>query len=540
MSSARQKQLGAFYTPPAMAEFLVGWAVRDSGDTVLDPSFGGEVFLDAAEARLATLGAALETVRDQIHGVDIDERAFASGNSSTRDRSERLQRDFFDVRAGIDVPLVQAVVGNPPYVRYQAFTESRERALSVAASHGVQLTRLTSSWAPFLVHASAFVAPGGRLAQVLPGELMHAQYAHHILDFLRGNFASVTVAVFEERVFPGAQEEVVLLLADNKGGGPADGVQLVQSRSVDDLPHTVETGRFMSPDGDHKLIAGLLDPPTLGTYDALARSHGSITRLGALASVDIGAVTGANDFFVLPAAAAAQLPARLMRPAVAKARNIPGARFRAADLRELDRSGLPSRLFVAGADDPEVADSAVQLHIMAGEARGIHKRYKCRIRAPWWALPARQARIPHFFMTYMSADIPRLVTNEAKAASTNTVHGVSLLNGANPQAVAASFYNSLTLLSAELVGRSYGGGVLKLEPTEAERLVVPTPQHDWAALLPTVDAALRARRYDELVRAVDDVVLVGGLGLSPRLVADLRAGHETLRARRLGRAKLGT
>jgi hypothetical protein len=55
--AGRQKRLGAFYTPPEMARVLVDWAVRDATDRVLDPSFGGLVFLEAAAARLAALGA---------------------------------------------------------------------------------------------------------------------------------------------------------------------------------------------------------------------------------------------------------------------------------------------------------------------------------------------------------------------------------------------------------------------------------------------------------------------------------------------------
>ena len=56
-SGPRQKALGAFYTPAAMAEKLIKWAVRAPSDRVLDTSFGGLVFLTAAKARLVELGA---------------------------------------------------------------------------------------------------------------------------------------------------------------------------------------------------------------------------------------------------------------------------------------------------------------------------------------------------------------------------------------------------------------------------------------------------------------------------------------------------
>ena len=144
---------------------------------------------------------------------------------------------------------------------------------------------------------------------------------------------------------------------------------------------------------------------------------------------------------------------------------------------------------------------------------------------------------PHLFLTYMSSDLPRLVVNDASALSTNTVHGVRLWNGTDPGGLAASFYSSLTMLSAELVGRSYGGGVLKLEPTEAERLVVPRPSSHHSRLLARVDELVRARRHDELQTTVDQAVLMDDLGVLAEDVGRLRAAVDRLRGRRLARAK---
>src|SRR4051794_28848387 len=67
-AALRRKQLGAFYTPAEMAEKLVAWAVREPADRVLDPSFGGLVFLQAAEARLRALGA--KRLPEQLLGAD--------------------------------------------------------------------------------------------------------------------------------------------------------------------------------------------------------------------------------------------------------------------------------------------------------------------------------------------------------------------------------------------------------------------------------------------------------------------------------------
>ena len=55
------------------------------------------------------------------------------------------------------------------------------------------------------------------------------------------------------------------------------------------------------------------------------------------------------------------------------------------------------------------------------------------------------------------------------------------------------FVNSLTVLSADLEGRHYGGGVLELVPSEIERLAIPVPRGDSRRLLSQLDSLVRDR-----------------------------------------------
>lgn len=515
-----------------MAQALVDWAVRDVEDRVLDGSFGGLAFLAAAHTRLAALGADQPDV--QLYGCDYDREAFAAARPSVAGGATLVRRDFLAVRPGHDLPRVEAVVGNPPYVRYHGWTTSREKGREIAAAHGVHLTRLASSWAPLLIHAAEFVAPGGRLAQVLPAELVHAQYADQVLEWVCGRFHRVVVAMFEAAVFPGAQEEVVLLFADGRDQAPAPGVEVLSFDDLDDLAIPDEPGDALRVHDEHKLLAGLLSGAALEIYDRLR--GGPATTLGELASVDIGAVTGANEWFVRPVDAVRGLGGDIARPAVSKATHVRGARFVADDLAAMDEAGAPARILVL--EGRHARRKAVQELVAQGEAEGVHTRYKTRIRDPWWVLPPSQvASAPQLFLTYMSSDMPRLVTNEVGALSTNTVHGARLRNGAEPAALTAAFYSSLTMLSAELVGRSYGGGVLKLEPSEAESLVVAVPAARYARMLDDVDRLVRARRYEDLQDLVDRVVLCDGLGVVGEDVGLLRGAVNRLRGRRRARAR---
>jgi adenine-specific DNA methylase len=543
-SATRRKELGAFYTPPVMAKRLVEWAIRSQDDHVLDPSFGGLVFLRAAMDQLRQLGTSTEDAEFQLHGMELDAEAYKAATAADGGLlASGLQLgDFFTCHPNQSIPTCQAVVGNPPYIRYQDFKHSAPAAHRITEQAGIRLTRLASSWAPFLIHATAFVAPGGRMAQVLPAELIHAQYAGGILDFLRRRFARVTIVVFDERVFPGALEEVVLLLADGRGDDCDADIQLLSYGSLDDLDledlrraqkapsSSKATGRL----GQEKLLLQLLSADAQGLYRGLQESS-EVRRLSDIAKVDIGAVTGANDFFLLTDQEATRLSRELLRPAVSKAVHIRGARFGPEDHAQLGAAGQKSQILVANAKTPSEVLATAEDYFKEGEKEGIDTRYKCRTRRPWWAVPIPKSGVADLLLTYCVNDYPRLVVNDAGVLQTNTIHGVNANAHVNCQALAAGFYNSLTLLSAELVGRSYGGGVLKLEPTEAESLLIPPIESNLAKLLPEVDRLVRRRDLESVLELIDPLVLGAGLSLSKTEIREIRGGALRLRQRRKSR-----
>lgn len=526
-----KKALGAFYTPPAMAAALIDWAVRSQNDRVFDPSFGGSVFLEAALRRLSLLGANPETSQAQVFGADVDDEAFLQPSAGT-ERATLHRGDFFGMRPGEEIPRVEAVVGNPPYIRYQEFNGTAEVAHRLAAEAGVPLTRLASSWAPFLIHGTSFVRDGGRMAQVLPAELIHAQYAAGITRFLAANFKRVAIVLFDKRVFPGALEEIVLLFAEERMVDAQGSVDLVSFDSLAELdasqlfPHTTPGGS----QAPGKLLGRLLPAATRDLLAELS-DRPETTELGDVAAVDIGAVTGANDFFLLTRTEARDMPRRIVRPAVSKAVQIPGTRISAVDHRRLLDEGRKGLMFVADAN-AEPRSSAVQRRIAVGEEAGVPDGYKCRVRKPWWSVPIPKRGVADLLLTYFASEHPRLVLNEAGVLQTNTIHGVFLKAPMDTAALAVAFYNSLTLLSAELVGRSYGGGVLKLEPTEAGSLILPPVPETLGGRLDEVDALIRGRKLEAALDLVDPIVLGEGLGLSSEEIRALREGGAQLRGRR--------
>jgi len=160
----QRKARGAFFTPPEVSRFIADWAIRESSDRVLEPSCGDAAFLLPAADKLLALGCNRQSIANQIDGVDIHaatvgearERLAVEGfgaDISVGDFFERQPQSVYD-----------AVVGNPPFVRYQDFSgEARAKGLRAALAQGVRLTALASSWAAFTIHAAEFLKDNGRL-----------------------------------------------------------------------------------------------------------------------------------------------------------------------------------------------------------------------------------------------------------------------------------------------------------------------------------------------------------------------------------------
>jgi hypothetical protein len=152
---------------------------------------------------------------------------------------------------------------------------------------------------------------------------------------------------------------------------------------------------------------------------------------------------------------------------------------------------------------------------------------------------------PHLFLTYMNHDAPRLVHNSAGVPYLNSIHGVRLRTGhqrLGQELLPVAALNSMTVLGAELVGRAYGGGMLKLEPKEADVLPIPSKALVQAAadhlraVRPQLGPALRGGALLDAAALVDEALLVHGAGLSRKDLKLLRDARTAMFERRAARA----
>lgn len=531
-----RKDRGAFFTPPELVEFMVGWAIRSPKDKVLEPSCGEAAFLLELAKRLEP---------GTLSGLDIhaDSISHADRVLSEHGLSANLKAgDFFFEEATAEF---DAVVGNPPYVRYQNFSgRSRLKSIEVAADQGVKLNQLASSWAAFVVHCAAFLKPDGRLALVLPGELMAVKYAAQIRRFLLDRFKSVRLVVFESRVFPGVLEEVVLLLAEGEGGG--DRFEIFQAKDASCLA-TISKGNWtvFTPKSNDKWTGALLPSGSFDLYNDLLRDQ-AIEKAKDWGSVYLGSVTGNNDFFTLTAKRASLLgipKSDLKRISPPGSKHLRGMEISDAAWKHLAANDEKCYLFSPSANPSDNSISYIEL----GEKEGVNKAYKCMIRAPWWRVPLVEKA--DFFYTYMNHDRPKIIRNSASLHHLNSVYGFKLRpprRDAVSDLLQIAYLNSLTLLGAEIIGRSYGGGMLKHEPTEAEELPLPsfeTLKHlsaDLDAVRPQVGNLLRKTDSTDAVQVVDSILLQKHMGLSAQKITQLQNARQMLYLRRMARGGKAT
>ncbi|WP_256971655.1 N-6 DNA methylase [Microbacterium esteraromaticum] len=537
-TASARKARGAFFTPEGVTRHLAEWAIQSADDTVLEPSAGEAAFLVAAVGRLRELGAR-EPV---VHGVELHHASARVARKVVAEAGGIARIRVSDFFLTEPRGTYAAVIGNPPFIRYQDFSgEARDRARFAAQAQGVALTGLASSWAAFVVHAAAHLRPGGRLGMVLPAELLSTNYAAPVRQFLLSRFESVELVTFETQIFPDAEADTVLVKASGWLGEPASVATLRQTRDATTLGSLHEGTTWATTDLAARWTPLHIQDATVEAITELIPS-GAFVPLQELGDTTLGMVTGANRFFTLSPQRVRELgiPQRdLLRVSPPGSSHLRGLALTDSAMTRLGQDDQATWLLYPSKNPaPETL-----AYIESGHATGVDTAYKCRVRKPWWRVPVLAPA--DLLLTYMNADTARVVTNAAGARHLNSVHGVYLKEDIRDLAcelLPVASLNSFTLLGAELVGRSYGGGVLKVEPREADRWWMPSAatmtEHRDALveLKPRVQRLLQAKNLLGAVALVDGVILGG---LSEAQLHAVREDASAFMQRRVTRGKSG-
>lgn len=541
-----KKLRGGYYTPKAITQFISNWALQNKNDSVLEPSCGDGEFIESVIERFIQLGAKSAEIANNVSAVEYNDVEAAKAKQRFINHKINFKKtqffvgDFFNYCKHHLTDKIQfdCIVGNPPFIRYQDFPEEqRIPAFSLMKRAGLNPNKLINTWIPFLVSSTLLLKNGGRIGMVIPAELFQVNYSAETRQFLSESYSKITLITFKKLVFDNIQQEIVLFLGE-KNNYQKHGINVIEANDVNDLNKinltnfnnnikvlnhsTDKWTQYFLNNNEIELLRKLKSDPTLPLS-------------GEYIDVDVGIVTGQNKFFVMSQndIKKYKLSEHVIR-IMGKSNHLKGIIVSEDDWNDLVESQSPN--FMLNAPNIDYTELPIELrkYIDYGVSEKYNVGYKCKIRKRWWSIPSIWT--PDAFMLRQVHCYPKIILNKCKATATDTLHRIKFINGVKGEVLATAFLNSLTFAFSEVTGRSYGGGVLTFEPSEAEKLPLPIKNANKLDIK-MIDKLLRNKDIESVLDITDDILLHKGFNLSKKDIKTLRTIWKKLRDRRINRRK---
>jgi hypothetical protein len=467
------RERGQFWTPAWVAEAMVEYAVAGGDSCIFDPAVGAAAFFQAAKK------IARETNRRiELRGTEIDNAVLAEAARTGLTPADLAGVELCDFVLDPPPGRFSAIVANPPYIRHHRLTKSVKIALKALGRNvvGSELDGRAGLHVFFLVRSLELLAPGGRLAFIVPADICEGVFAPALWDWIGRRFRLDAVVTFESDAapFPGIDTNPLVLMIRN--AVPAPAFHWVRClRSGEGFRRGVAAGFETDESSLSVRVRSLEEGLATGLSRGPSEIRFSNLVLGDLAFVMRGVATGANAFFFLTAARAAELGIgdRYLVPAIGRTRDVRGDDVTDDLLRALANSGRPTRLLSLDGRDVSGLPAPVRAYLAAGERIGLHKRPLISTRKPWYRMEVREP--PPILFAYLGRRRARFIRNRA---------GVVPLTGflcvypkERGEQAAERLWKVLshpeTGAGLRLVAKSYGGGAIKVEPRGLERLPIP-------------------------------------------------------------------
>jgi len=485
-STTDRNALGQYATPFPLALEIVefvkdNWLSSAKSIRFLDPAVGTGAFFSAL------LRAFPEESIAGATGIELDPQLAAAARALWGAWGlDVIEADFTRLPFPSH-PRANLVVANPPYVRHHHLGRDAKQALQekTRAAVNMRLNGLAGLYCYFLLIAHRWLEENGLGVWLIPSEFMDVNYGKTVKRYLTEQVSllyvhrfdpedvqfddalvSSAVVVFQKRK-PQSDQETIFAL-----GGTLHHPRITQRYAQQQL---ADVSKWTSLPGQ----------PIHFAIRSSERSNSTIC-IGDLFDIKRGLATGANEFFILPRQVARErgLPERFLRPI------LPSPRYLTGDVILADASGYPIVepslvLLDCDLDENEVRRfPALQAYLNEGKSQGLDERYISRHRTPWHK---QEYRPPApIVCSYMSRNRSgrsgtRFFRNNSQATAPNVylmLYPTPTVRQAcedDPRLLNALF-DLLKRASDEQIlyeGRTYGGGLNKIEPKELARVLLP-------------------------------------------------------------------
>ena len=331
-----------------------------------------------------------------VTGIDTNEHATKvcfDKLTKSKVHNEILTKDFITwaiENLKLNNPqLFDAAVGNPPFIRYQYLEKKvQENAQIFFEMMNMKFTKHTNAWIPFVIASIKFLQPNGLLGMIVPSEILHVLYAKGLRDYILNECSQVLIIDPENQWFEGVLQGVVLLMAKKKAHPfqPTQGLAILRTTDnsfVNESPSNLfNCADYV--DGDflrNKWTYALLTADERRVYKSIC-SNENVFLFSSLATADVGIVTGANKYFLVPDQIVEKFGLEdVSHPMFGRSEHCPGIIYNQEQHDENRRKGYPTNFlyFTSKTDEITYVD-----YIHEGIDQKLNTRYKCRIRTPWY------------------------------------------------------------------------------------------------------------------------------------------------------------
>lgn len=458
----KDKLSGAFYTPCSLAKWIVSHVMQSANYRhkkvkVLEPSSGDGVFVQALHQDVTNYVL-------EIDAVELNENAIEAAVKKGF-AANYVHHDFLTWTAHKDYDLV---IGNPPYISKKLLNSSQlELCKSVHVQYGLKDREISNIWTSFVVKCANMLTTQGVMAFVLPTEILQVNYAEEIRNFLLDEFSRIEIVSFRNLAFEDIEQDTVILIAYKNS--EEQGLFFKEVESLSELDNGIAFNEIISST-DMKWTSYILDEDEIEFINRISAHCHSVSKY---CTAVAGIVTAANSYFIVNDKTISDFDLHAYtKPIIQKGMFVNGsAELSSEDFKLLQSSGKPCHIIDLNGFHESDFTSGLNDYLKIGTNNCIDKRYKCDLRNRWYDVPSIWKSEGFFFKR--GHNYPKLLVNKADVYVTDSAYRIKMNEGYDIESLAMSFYNSLTLLCAELRGRYYGGGVLELTPNEFKSLPLP-------------------------------------------------------------------
>ena len=400
--------------------------------------------------------------------------------------------------------------------------------------------KLINAWVCFLVACVNLLSENGKIAFVIPAEILQVAYAEELRMYLSEVLSKITLITFNSIIFPDIEQETLIFIAEK--GNKKEGIRIIELNDLDDLENFEynEVGyQKMNPSKD-KWLKYFISNKENELIEQIKKNK-YFKKFSDFGIINIGITTGNNDYFSIDDATSKKYELDgVCLPLIGRSSHAESIFFTENDLQNNIKSGKKAKLVCFPNSDYNKYSNKNKAYIKYGLDNKVNEGYKCSIRDKWYIIPS--VWVPDAFFLRRNNIYPKFVINKCNAVSTDTMHRIKFYDNIDKEKVLLSYYNSISFAFTEICGRSYGGGVLEILPGEMGKIMLPDlsqmDQKIVHKLVKFIDKQMRQEAdINTILDEVDEQVLIKYMKIDYETCQHFRNMWNKMKNRRLDRAK---